>query len=62
MAAEVKFQALLNSTLMNGNQDVLKHWIDQQVNTKDNDQLTALHKASRDGNLNLVKYLIQIGA
>ena len=62
MAAEAKFQALLNSTLMNGNQDVLKHWIEQQVNTKDQNQQTALHKATRDGHLNTVKYLIQIGA
>ena len=55
MAAEAKFQALLNSAVNDGNQDVLKNWIDQQVNIKDKNQLTALHKASRDGHLNIVK-------
>ena len=59
--AELKFQELLDSAALNGKQEDLKNWIDQQVNMKD-EGLTALHKASITGHLTSVKYFIQIGA
>ena len=52
------FQELLHSA----NVEDLKNWIEEQVNTQDEIELTALHKASRDGDIAKVKYLIQIGA
>ena len=52
----------IQELLHSANLEDLKNWIEQQVNTKDENELTALHKASRDGDLEKVKYLIQIGA
>ena len=47
--APSKFQELLNSAAINGNQEDLKNWIDQQVNTKDKiNQQPALYKGSID--------------
>ena len=60
--ANSPFQELLHSTLGTGNPEVLKNWIEQEINTKDNNQETALHKASESGDLNNVNYYIQIGA
>ena len=55
--AELKFQEFLNSAALNGKQEDLKNWIDQQVHMKDDaNQLTALHKASIAGHLTSVKY------
>ena len=56
-----KFIQLLNSAV-NTNPEELKNWIEEQVNTKDENKKTVLHKASMAGNLPTVKYLIQIGA
>ena len=59
--AKSKFIELLNSAV-NTNPEELKNWIEEQINTKDENQQTVLHKASIAGNLPTVKYLIQIGA
>ena len=58
MASLPPFQELLHSA----NVEDLKNWIEEQVNSQDENKLTALHKASKDGDLAKVKYLIQIGA
>ena len=59
--AKSKFLQLLNSAV-NTNPEELEKWIEEQINTKDENQRTFLHKASKAGNLPTVKYLIQIGA
>ena len=59
--AKSKFQQLLNSAVTT-NPEELKNWIEERINTKDENKLTALHKASEAGHLNTVNYLIQIGA
>ena len=56
-----KFQELLNSAVTTDPEE-LKNWIEKEINTKDENQQTVLHKASEAGNLPTVKYLIQIGA
>ena len=60
--AKPKFEALLNLAVTTGNEEELKNWIEQRINTKDKNSLTALHKASEAGYVSPVKYLIQIGA
>ena len=47
MASLPPFQELLHSA----NVEDLKNWIEEQVNTQDENELTALHKASRDGDI-----------
>ena len=59
--AKSKFQQLLNSAVTT-NPEELKNWIEKEINTKDENQQTVLHKASFVGNLPTVKYLLQIGA
>ena len=59
--AKSKFQQLLNSAVTT-NPEELKNWIEKEINAKDQNQETVLHKACAGGNLPTVKYLIQIGA
>ena len=60
--AKSKFQKLSNEAAATGNIDDLKNWIEEQINAKDQNQSTVLHKASKSGHLSAVKYFIQIGA
>ena len=60
MARSQEFQEHLHSS--DGDPKLLRNWITHQVNTKDENGLTALHKCSKAGHLEKVKYLIQIGA
>ena len=53
---------LLHNAADNGNFEEFKQIIERQINSTDQDQRTVLHKASEQGNLMAVKYLIQIGA
>ena len=55
-------EGLLHNHADNGNFEELKRLIDEQINSKDQDQRTLLHKASEQGNLMAVQYLIQVGA
>ena len=59
--AKSKLQQLLNSAVTT-NPEELKNWIEKEINAKDQNQETVLHKASDGGNLPTVKYLIQLGA
>ena len=54
------FQDHLHSA--GGDPEPLRNWIELQVNAKDENGLTALHKCCKAGQLEKVKYVIQIGA
>ena len=54
---------LLHNHAANGNFEEMKRLINQQINSKDKeDQQTLLHKASKQGDLMAVQYLIKVGA
>ena len=44
-------EKLLHNHAANGNFEEIKRLIDQQINSKDEDQQTLLHKASEQGDL-----------
>ena len=53
---------ILHAQADKGNFEEMKRLIDQQINSKDKNQETLLHKASEQGDLMAVQYLIQVGA
>lgn len=57
-------ELMLLSAVYNGNLDITKHLIEQgtNVNSSDNQQMTALHLSSQLGHLTLSKYLLNAGA
>ena len=55
-------EKLLHDHADNGNFQELKRLIDRQINSKDHNKQTVLHKASKQGDLMAVQYLIKVGA
>ena len=53
---------ILHAQADKGNFEEMKRLIDQHINSKDEDQQTLLHKASIQGDLMGVQYLIKVGA
>ena len=53
-------EALLHSAAANGNLESLKNLIEDPINSKDENQKTALHKACESGHLSTADYLIRV--
>ena len=54
-----QMKELFHNAVTNGD---VEEFLDDLINSKDSDEETALQKASRHGNVKLVKYLIDKGA
>ena len=54
-----QMKELFHNAVTNGD---VEEFLDDLINSKDSDEETALQKASRHGNVKLVKYLIEKGA
>ena len=56
-------QVLLHKAVDNDNLQELKELMKQQINSKEGEKhKTPLHKASKQGNLQMAKFLIEMGA
>ena len=53
-------EALLHSAAANANLESLKNLIEDPINSKDENQKTALHKACESGHLSTADYLIRV--
>ena len=58
----LSIEELMHKAVDNGDLEELKKVIDQKINSKDQNENTALHKASVQGHLSMVQFLIKIGA
>ena len=58
----LSIEELMHKAVDDGDLEELKKVIDQKINSKDQYQNTALHKASVQGHFSMVKFLIKIGA